>query len=143
MRRVFTHLRLPTGPSIHGEKRFFRKPGLSHFGRDEQQSKTTKVLSQQARGSRETLLFFLLLFFALLFFSFLFFRARDLSRLMRPLSDCAIHTCSHDLARPRRTLQDPKHARAKSAKKIKKIKQIEKNERKALWTLAVTSQCRI
>jgi hypothetical protein len=26
---------------------------------------------------------------------------------------------------------------------IKKINQIEKNERKALWTLAVTSQCRI
>ena len=29
------------------------------------------------------------------------------------------------------------------SKKIKKIKQIQKNERKAFWTLAVTSQCRI
>jgi hypothetical protein len=29
------------------------------------------------------------------------------------------------------------------SKKIKKFKKIQKNERKAVWTLAVTSQCRI
>jgi hypothetical protein len=29
------------------------------------------------------------------------------------------------------------------SKKVKKIKQTQKNERKSLWTLAVTSQCRI
>jgi hypothetical protein len=32
---------------------------------------------------------------------------------------------------------------APSQQKDQKIKQIQKNERKALWTLAVTSQCRI
>jgi hypothetical protein len=62
---------------------------------------------------------------------------------MRPLSDCAIHTYSHDLARPRRTLQETQASSRQVSKKIKKIKQIQKNERKALWTLAVTSQCRI
>ena len=88
----------------------------------------------------------------------------------RSVCDCAIHTYSHDLARPRRTLQEAQNARAKSVKrseiankksgKLEKPKesrkrqqkdqknqtipekQIEKNERKALWTLAVTSQCR-
>jgi hypothetical protein len=70
-------------------------------------------------------------------------RARDVSRLMRPLSDCAIHTYSHDLARPRRTLQETQASSRQVNKNIKKIKQIQKNERKAFWTLAVTSQCRI
>ena len=59
------------------------------------------------------------------------------------MSDCAIHTYSHDLARPRRTLQETQASSRQVSKKIKKIKQIQKNERKALWTLAVTSQCRI
>ena len=40
----------PEGPEpALGEK----KTGLSHFGREQQQSKTTKVFAQQARGSRE------------------------------------------------------------------------------------------
>ena len=52
-------------------------------------------------------------------------------------------TYSHDLARPRRTLQETQASSRQVSKKIKKIKQIQKNERKALWTLAVTSQCRI
>ena len=62
---------------------------------------------------------------------------------MRQLSDCAIHTYSHDLARPRRTLQETQGSSRQVSKKIKQIKQIQKNERKALSTLAVTSQCRI
>jgi hypothetical protein len=64
---------------------------------------------------------------------------------MRPLCDCSIHTYSHrdDLARPRRTLQETQASSRQVSKKIKKIKQIQKTERKALWTLAVTSQCRI
>jgi hypothetical protein len=62
---------------------------------------------------------------------------------MRPLSDCAVHTYSHDLARPRRTLQETQASSRQVSKKIKKNKQIQKNERKAFWTLAVTSQCRI
>ena len=61
---------------------------------------------------------------------------------MRQLSDCAIHTYSHDLARPRRTLQETQGSSRQVSKKIKQIKQIQKNERKALSTLAVTSQCR-
>ena len=52
-------------------------------------------------------------------------------------------TYSHDLARPRRTLQETQASSRQVSKKIKKIKQIQKNKRKALWTLAVTSQCRI
>ncbi len=59
-----------------------------------------------------------------------------------PLCDCAIHTYSHDLARPRRTLQETQASSRQVSKKIKKIKQIQKTERKSLWTLAVTSQCR-
>jgi hypothetical protein len=52
-------------------KRFSSQPGLSHFGRDEQQSKPTKNLAQRARGSRETLLFcclFLYSFYYLIHF---------------------------------------------------------------------------
>jgi hypothetical protein len=30
-----------------------KKPGLSHFGREQQASKTTKVFAQPARGSRD------------------------------------------------------------------------------------------
>jgi hypothetical protein len=52
--------------SIHGEKRFFLKPGLSHFGREQAASKTTKVLAQPARGSRETLFFSFYLFILLI-----------------------------------------------------------------------------
>jgi hypothetical protein len=48
-------------------------------------------------------------------------------------------TYSHDLARPRRTLQETRACSRQVSKKIKKIKQIQKTERKAFWTLAVTS----
>jgi hypothetical protein len=58
MHRVFTHLRLATGPSIHGEKRFFENPDFPTLVDGKQSNKTTKVLSQRARGSRETLFFF-------------------------------------------------------------------------------------
>jgi hypothetical protein len=51
MHRVFTHLRLPTGPSMC-EKRFFRKPGLSHFGRDEQQAKQQKRYNKHKKMFR-------------------------------------------------------------------------------------------
>ena len=59
-------------------------------------------------------------------------------------AQCAIvrsirsRTNSHDLDGYGRS-KKPKHARAKSAKRSKKSKKIQKNERKPLWTLAVTS----
>ncbi len=53
-------------------------------------------------------------------------------------------TTSHDLARPRRALQETQACYCQVSKKVKKSKQIQKNERKSFWTLAaVTSQCRI
>ena len=72
-------------------------------------------------------------------------RARDLPRLTRPRCDCAIHAY-YALARPRTTSTDAPRNPSKlapSQQKDQKIKQIQKNERKAFWTLAVTSQCRI
>ena len=51
-------------------------------------------------------------------------------------------TTSHDLDRDGRSKKTQASSRQVS-KKIKKIKHIQKNERKAFWTLAVTSQCRI
>ena len=67
--------------------------------------------------------------------------------LTGPLCDGAHLTYSHELARPlyppRRTLQETQACSRQVSKKLKKVKQIEKNERKAFWTLAVTSQCRI
>ena len=67
-------------------------------------------------------------------------RARDLPRRGR----CAIvqsmrTTTSHDL--DGRSKKKPSKL-APSQQKDRKIKQIQKNERKAFWTLAVTSQCR-
>ena len=62
------------------------------------------------------------------------------------MCDCAIHTHSHELARPRRTLQEAQTgSRSKSVRRSEnktKIQKNRENERKAFWTLAVTSQCR-
>jgi hypothetical protein len=52
-------------------------------------------------------------------------------------------TTSHDL--DGRSIEETQASSRQVSKKIKEIKQIQKiqkNERKALWTLAVTSQCR-
>jgi hypothetical protein len=70
MHRVFTHLRLPTGPSIHGEKRFFfEKPGLSHFGRDEQQqAKQQKIRPNQPGVARDSFFLFSFSLFIYLFY---------------------------------------------------------------------------
>jgi hypothetical protein len=66
MHRVFTHLRLATGLSIHGEKRFFSKTRTFPLLSMAATSKTTKVLAQPARGSRETLFFYFYLFILLI-----------------------------------------------------------------------------
>jgi hypothetical protein len=55
-------------------------------------------------------------------------------------------THSHDLARPRQTLQETQACSRQVSKNFKKIKtnrEKRKKSRKAFWTLAVTSQCRI
>ena len=65
-------------------------------------------------------------------------------------NEAAVRLCNPCVLRTRTTSHDldgrSKKTQACSrqvSKKFKKSKQIEKNERKAFWTLAVTSQCRI
>ena len=43
--------------------------------------------------------------------------SRSIIKRGRSVCDCEIHTYSHDLARPRRTLQEAQNARAKSVKR--------------------------
>ena len=171
MNRVFTHLRLPTGPSTMTKSVFFENPDFPTLVDGKQSNKTPKVLAQRARGSRETLFSSSFLFIYFIYFinfinSIQFSlltsltdartrrlpestarsgRARDLSRLTRPLCDCAIHTY-YVLARPRTTSTDaPRNPSmlVPSQQKNQTNQKNQKNERKSLWTLAVTSQCRI
>jgi len=66
MHRVFTHLRLATGLSIHGEKRFFfENPDFPTLVDGKQSNKTTKVLAQQPGGRAR-------LFFSFYLFIYLF-----------------------------------------------------------------------
>ena len=67
------HLRTATGPFIHGESVFSGRPGLSHSGRFAASNKTTKVLSQRARGSRETLFIYFILLILFIYFILLIF----------------------------------------------------------------------
>ena len=79
MRRVFTCLTSgwQTAPFIHWRKAFFLENPDCPTLVAKQSNKTTKVLSQRARGSRETLFFFyfylLFLFISFILFTLFFF----------------------------------------------------------------------
>ena len=87
MRRVFTHLTSgwQTGPFIHGEKRFSGRPGLSHFGREQNNNNNNKSFWPTQPGGRAVSFFLLLYYIYLIKIKYLI-QFRSLCFLQTPAS---------------------------------------------------------